>query len=314
MELNIYGAYSGTVTTVTNPSKVQNLRMKENNSTYLTIEWDKTPRAVGYRLFKYNIESKKWVKFKDLTATSIKMSKSEIGANYNFKVKAYTIYNNTKYIGSASNEFKTREGIDVSAHNGKIDWKELKEKGIEFAVLRVGGRYYGKSSGTIYEDKYIKYNIEQATKYGIEFGVYFFSAAITEKEAIEEANWCIQKLKAYDTDKKCKYIAHDFEIFGQSRAEDITKEELNKDAVAFLSKVKASGYTPMLYGSKYYLTTHFNVEDICKKLGNCKIWLAHYTTNGALSNYKDNYDIWQYSDTGKLDGISGKVDLDIVYF
>ena len=299
---------------VTIPSTVTNLRIIGNSSEKISIEWNKVEEATGYQIYKVNYKTLKWEPYKMVQSTNITVNKLDLGLKYMFRVRAYTTINGKKYYGVFSNTLKLREGIDISSYQEEINWEKVYNQGIRFAMFRAGGRYYGRNNGRIYEDKCIKYNIEQATKYGVEFGIYFFSSAITEEEAKEEANWCVQILKKYDISKKCKFIAHDFEVYKQGRAENITKDELNKDAIAFLTTVKQNGYTPVIYGSKYYLTTYFYMDNILNKINNCKVWLAHYTSNQKLSTYDGKYDMWQYTDGGYLEGINGKLDMDLIYF
>ena len=94
----------------------------------------------------------------------------------------------------------------------------------------------------------------------------------------------------------------------------MTKNQLNNIGIAFLKEVDSKGYTPVLYANKYYLTHYFDVNKITIQVPNTKIWLAHYTKDGEITDYNGDYSIWQYTSEGLVDGISGNVDLNIVYF
>lgn len=197
---------------------------------------------------------------------------------------------------------ETTIGIDVSKWQGYIDWKKVKNNGIEFAMIRIG--YRGSTEGKIYMDPYFEQNIKGALDNGINVGIYFFSMAITEEEAIQEAAWTVDIIKKY----KITYpVAYDFESFGQDRVATISKEQMNNNAVAFLSYIKTNGYDAMMYGSK----NAFNTKWTMSKFSNFKIWLAHYTEQ---TDYSGRYNMWQHTSKGIVDGINGNVDMNIAYF
>lgn len=192
-------------------------------------------------------------------------------------------------------------GIDVSAHQGKIDWATVKSKGIEFAMIRCGFR--GNSEGQIYQDRYFKDNINGAVKNGIFVGIYFYSTAVNEDEALQEAAWVVNTIKSY----RITYpVAYDFEDFGKYRCSGVSGEQATNNAIAFLNYVKSAGYTPMMYANKSDITGRFNKGRLPYKF-----WLAHYTQN---TNYTGSYQMWQYTSNGSVGGISGRVDMNIAYF
>ena len=193
-------------------------------------------------------------------------------------------------------------GIDVSKWQGDINWSEVKKSGIEFAIIRIG--YRGSSQGSIVMDPYFQKNISGATANGIKVGVYFFSMAINEEEAIQEAAWTIENAKKY----RVTYpIVYDFESWGVGRAAGISNEQVQKNALSFLGYVNASGYSGMMYGSKNALKNRFTMGSF----SSYKIWLAHYTEK---TDYAGRYDMWQHTDKGTVPGISGYVDMNIAYF
>ncbi|MCI8519602.1 MAG: hypothetical protein HFJ51_06070 [Clostridia bacterium] len=192
-------------------------------------------------------------------------------------------------------------GIDVSAHQGVIDWSQVKASGVDFAMIRVGFR--GQTQGSIFEDKYFKSNVTGAIKNGIKVGIYFYSTAISEEEALEEAAWVVNKIAPYNITYP---VVYDFEDFGRYRCVDVDGNKATKNALIFLNYVRSSGYEPMMYANK---------NDITKKMSrgsfSCKFWLAHYTEN---TDYKGSFNMWQYTSNGSVPGIKGRVDMDIAYF
>lgn len=203
-------------------------------------------------------------------------------------------------VGAKSN------GIDVSAHQGKIDWAAVKAEGIDFAMIRCGFRGYG--SGAICEDAYFKTNVNNATANGIKVGIYFYSAAINEQEAQEEAVWVISKIKTY----RITYpVVYDFEDFQRHRCANVDGAQATRNAHAFLSMVQQAGYEPMMYASKNDITNKMSRSSF-----SCKFWLAHYTSGGLTTptDYSGSYNMWQYTSKGHVNGINGNVDMNIAYF
>ena len=196
---------------------------------------------------------------------------------------------------------KKSMGIDVSHHNKKIDWAQVKASGVEFAMIRVG--YRGQTSGGIYEDAYFKSNVNGAVAAGVKVGIYFYSTAINETEAIEEAAWVVKKIAPY---RITFPVVYDFEDFNSKRCANVGGAECTKNALAFLNYVKSKGYEPMMYANKSDITSRLSRSSF-----SCKFWLAHYTTQ---TDYTGNVNMWQYTSKGSVPGISGNVDMNIAYF
>lgn len=200
------------------------------------------------------------------------------------------------------------KGIDVSKYQGNIDWSKAKTE-IDFAMIRVGYRGYG--SGSIVMDSYYSQNIKNALANQIKCGVYFFTQAINEAEAIEEANWVLDKIKGYPITYP---IAIDTEWSSSSktgRADGLSKEERTKTIKAFCQTIKKAGYTPIIYAGKDWLNNQLNMEE----LKEYDVWLAHYVTGAPdkISDYTGKYTMWQYTSSGTVQGINGPVDIDICY-
>lgn len=201
-------------------------------------------------------------------------------------------------------------GVDVSKWDGKIDWKQVKESGIHFAMVRVG--YRTLESGTLYEDPYAKYNLQEAHANGIKVGAYFFSTAVNEQEVLEEAVWVSDFIKPYTISYP---VAYDCEGFATSRQSVLTKEERTNLAITFLDVVKSNGYTPLFYGSKYDLNNQWNTSLLSSKY---KIWAAQYPSTPypetPKSSYTGTHAMWQFTSNGTVPGINPGVDINIDYF
>lgn len=195
----------------------------------------------------------------------------------------------------------SKKGIDVSKHQGKINWKKVAADGVEYAFIRVGFR--GSSEGALVEDEYFEDNIEGALDNGIDVGIYFYTQALDEEEAIEEAEFVLGLIEDYDV----KYpVVFDIEepTSNSARTAYMTKEEYTAVTRAFCEKIKEAGYEPMVYGN---LKTFFIMLDM-EQLEDYEKWFAYYNEQVY---FPYEFGIWQYSSTGNVDGIEGDVDLNV---
>ena len=202
-----------------------------------------------------------------------------------------------------ANGVKTNQlrGIDVSKYQGNINWSAVKSSGIDFAIIRAGYRGYG--TGALVEDSKFKANIQGATAAGIPVGVYFYSQAVTEEEAREEALMVIGLVKGY----KISYpIYFDTEkVAGDTgRADGLSAAQRTACAVAFCETIRAAGYTAGVYSYRDWFYYSLNYANISKY----RIWIAQYR---STLDFKYNYQIWQYTSSGSVNGISGRVDMNI---
>lgn len=200
-----------------------------------------------------------------------------------------------EYTGDA---YDTRLGVDVSFYQGEIDWEAVAADGVEFAMIRCG--YRGSESGTIVVDEQFENNTEGALAAGLDVGVYFFSQSTGAIEAAEEANFVLDLISGYDITMP---VAFDWEPLEGSRAEDIDRSELTASAVVFCEMVKDAGYTPCVYLYRY--TGYY--EYMMERLADYELWV------GALGSWPDFYYrhmLWQFSMTGRVEGIDADVDLD----
>lgn len=193
-------------------------------------------------------------------------------------------------------------GIDVSEHQKKIDWKKTTTDGVEYAIIRVGGRGYG--TGSLYADSYYQTNIEQAKAAGLPVGVYFFSQAITENEAIAEADYTCELIKNYDIDLP---VFMDYEYTAGYRLNNgASVEERTSVIKAFCDEVIANGHEAGIYTGGYLASTAIDGSGLSQ---NYWMWIATYGKS-VYSGYKGLYDFWQYTSTGSVLGINGNVDVD----
>lgn len=193
-------------------------------------------------------------------------------------------------------------GIDVSKWNKTIDWDEVKDAGIEFAIIRCG--YRGASSGALVLDPMYEQNIRGAIEADIPVGVYFFTQAVDEVEAVEEASAVISLIEEYDVDYP---VFLDSESTGGTgRADGLEADERTKIHRAFLKTIADAGYETGIYGSRNWLNDQVDMEE----LSSYKTWLAEYA---EVPEYDGYYHMWQYTSKGTVDGIDTNVDLNLCY-
>lgn len=196
---------------------------------------------------------------------------------------------------------RTVKGIDVSSWQGEINWDKVKNAGIDFVMIRCGFR--NLSNDEIHEDSRFAYNIKEANRVGIPVGVYFYSTAINEKEVLEEATFVLNLIKDYDV---IYPVVYDFELFNQKRTKGVNIKRINDNAVKFLDYLRAHGYMGMLYTNLNAINNRWNLE----LFEGFKLWYAQYIDEVT---YEGKYDMWQYTDRGRIDGIKGYVDLNESY-
>lgn len=206
--------------------------------------------------------------------------------------------------------YTIKKGIDVSQWNGSINWKNVKNAGIEFAFIRGAYRGYG-AKGTLVKDTTADYNFEQSKKSGVPVGAYIFSQAITEAEAIEEANYLLDIVDGYDISLPLvldfEYASDGNGLTGRLYNANLSVSKATSICRAFCKTIEEAGYTAMVYANKDMLENDLNADQLSKDY---KIWLAHYTSK---TNYKGDYNFWQFTSTGKVSGISGNVDINYWY-
>lgn len=197
----------------------------------------------------------------------------------------------------------SHKGIDVSKYQGDIDWAAVASDGVEYAFVRLGLRGYG--SGKLVLDEFYDQNMRGASAAGIKTGVYFFTQAVTVEEAVEEADYVLDNIKDYDVSYP---IVFDVEMIvnDDGRANNLSQKDRTDIAIAFCDKIKAAGYTPMIYGNVKCFTKLLDMT----RLNDYEKWYAFYDDYMYMP-----YDvgIWQYTERGKVAGINTGVDLNISF-
>lgn len=197
----------------------------------------------------------------------------------------------------------SQTAVDVSDLQGKIDWERVSEDGINFAMIRLGRRGY--TEGNIYLDDYYYENVSGVQSEGMPFGVYFFSQAITEDEAIEEANFVIKHLSGSGISYPVVFDHEPVES-ADGRANNLSKNELTHITKAFCQKIEDAGYTPMIYGNAFDME-RLNLND----LKGIDVWYAEYESSQPTGQF--DFAMWQYSSTANVSGINTQADLSILF-
>lgn len=261
-------------------------------STYVTSPTDTTVKTTGDKIL-----------INDATLGEIWITELEGVKRNTLNPNNFTADATFKYYSENGKPAST-EGVDVSEYNGDIDWEAVANTGIDFAMIRIGGRGYGEK-GTLYADEKAIENLKEAQANGIKTGVYFFSQAINVEEAIEEANYTMQLLG----DIKLDYpIAYDWELIKDdtARTDTVSAYEATECARAFCDTVKAKGYTPIIYSPSRELYFKYDLS----RLADIDIWYCEYANT---PNFFYEFSMWQYSYNSVVDGIEGETDLNICF-
>lgn len=230
--------------------------------------------------------------------------------NFNPEAFVYPVLNEEtdEYEGDASYDdgnITAHRGIDVSKFQGEIDWNAVKNDGIEYAFIRLG--YRGYESGKIVTDEQYEANIAGCNEAGVDCGVYFFTEAVSEAEAVEEADYVLENLGDYHIELPIVIDVEQSANVNKSRTKDITKEERTQIVKAFCERIKSAGYTPMIYGN---LKSLMIMTDV-KELEEYDRWFAYYHYP-LIFPYKMRY--WQYSATGTVAGVKGDCDMNLCFY
>ena len=193
-------------------------------------------------------------------------------------------------------------GVDVSSHQQEIDWELVAANGVEFAMIRVG--YRGYTEGEIQPDDYFVQNIEGARAAGLDVGVYFFSQALDEQEAIDEANYVLERIKPYSLSYPVIFDWEDIEA--DARTDGMDSVQLTKNAIAFCDTIEQAGYRAGVYFNQRFGYEEFDLES----LQDYVFWLAEYNDTPSFSFH---FQIWQYCNDGRVDGIKTDVDLNLAF-
>ncbi len=233
-------------------------------------------------------------------STSVAFASTKFYSKYDGK----TYTHNTKF-----DTFNKVVGIDVSMHNKTIDFNKVKADGIDFVYVRVGYTGYTKKKLSLNYDPYYQENITNALAAGLQVGVYWYSQALNEEEALQEANMLLNVIGSYNITLP---VVYDYEFAGvgddgRLDSANLSKAQMTANSLAFLNRVSQMGYTPCLYANYSFLKNRVNASQISSI---AKIWLAHYNTS---TDYPGDYEYWQYTSDGRVNGISGRVDMNVWY-
>lgn len=196
-------------------------------------------------------------------------------------------------------------GVDISKHNGTVNFRSMKAAGIDYVMIRLGARGY--STGQLSLDDNFVENIEDAIDAGLDIGIYFYSQAVTLEEATQEVNFVVQNLTPYK--EHINYpVAFDMESVpnDKARIDGLSREDKTAISAAFLSGIQAAGYIPMLYGNKEWLIKNIDLA----QLQNYDVWLSE---DEDIPDYPYQYTMWQYTTTGVLNGITGDANLNLCF-
>lgn len=224
--------------------------------------------------------------------------------------KYYSKYDNKTYTHNTKfDTFNKVVGIDVSEHNKTIDFNKVKADGIDFVYVRVGYTGYTKKKLSLNYDPYYQENITNALAAGLQVGVYWYSQALNEDEALQEANMLLNVIGSYNITLP---VVYDYEFAGVGEngrldSAKLSKAQMTANSLAFLNRVSQMGYTPCLYANYNFLENSVYASQISSV---AKIWLAHYNTS---TDYPGDYEYWQYTSDGRVNGISGRVDMNVWY-
>ena len=192
--------------------------------------------------------------------------------------------------------------MDISEHQGYVDWQALKDSGFEFAFIRLGYRGYGQE-GRICLDREFHRNIQNAQAAGFDVGVYFFAQAVNEEEALEEANFVLQNLEGYTLQLPVVYDPESI-LDDEARTDNVSGEQFTKNTEVFCSAVADAEYDPMIYANMLWEAFELDLEE----LSEYPLWYADYE---PVPQTPYHFRFWQYTNQGQVPGITGNTDLNI---
>lgn len=196
-------------------------------------------------------------------------------------------------------------GIDISCFNTSVNWDALREEGVDFVILRIGGRGWG--SGRIYIDKLFREYYESAYYADFKLGVYFYSTAVNTREAVEEAEFVLSTLAGAPLDLPVYFDTEYSGDYPNGRADKLTKAERESIINAFFSVIRQHGYEAGLYSGVYFVEHELSKASTALS----PLWIANYTRNSASPNVPYRYDLWQYTESGKINGVRDSVDINV---
>ena len=220
---------------------------------------------------------------------------------HNYKDECF-IHNGHLLSYTGDDNYTYRLGVDVSEHQGYVDWQQLKDSGFTFAFIRLGYRGYGQE-GNICLDKEFHRNMENAQAAGFDVGVYFFAQAVNEEEAQEEADFVLENLAGYTLQLPVVYDPESI-LDADARTDNVTGEQCTRNTQIFCAAMSNAGYSPMIYANMLWEAFELDLE----YLSEYPLWYADYE---PVPQTPYHFDFWQYTNEGEVPGIEGRADLNI---
>ena len=303
-----YGSYSDILDTATQPNRVTGLKVVGNTTeSSITIEWNKVDNVEGYAVYISGAVSYKL--YKTTTDTTMTISNLDAARFYKIYVKTYVTINKKTYYSESSNVISQKTnstdtikaGIDVSRHQGVIDWEKVQKVGVDFAILRCG---YGRDIQS-QDDGQFKRNVAECERLKIPYGVYIYSYALNTDDAKSEAEHTLRLLNGHKPDYGVWFDMEDADDYKKKHGMPSNKTLVNI-CTTFCDILNEKGYNAGIYACLNWFDNQLNSS----KLDKYPKWVAQW---GNSCTYKKEYQVWQYSDAGIISGISGNIDLDIIY-
>lgn len=219
-----------------------------------------------------------------------------------YDLSRLTRQNGFVYYTDREGNILSKVGIDVSEYQTGIDWTQVKHAGVDFVMIRLGYRGYGEA-GTLVLDPMFREHMDGALNAGLEVGVYFFSQAVTDDEVREEAGFVLEHIKDYPITYPVVFDTEEIK-FDTARTDHLSNEQFTRNCILFCDQIKAAGYDTMIYANMKWFAFKLDLT----KLVDYKKWYADYE---PVPQSPYAYAMWQYSETGKVPGIEGNVDLNI---
>ncbi len=200
-------------------------------------------------------------------------------------------------------------GVDVSFYNEDVNWREVRAQGVDFAIVRVGGRGWG--SGSLYGDIRTQQYLHNAREAGLRVGVYFYSTAGSEREAAEEARAALAALGGQQLDLPVFIDVEESGEYPGGRSDLLTKDERTRVIDAFCRVIEAAGYEAGVYSGHYFYNSSVHFDSVSRRM----VWIANYTASryDRLPSFPGRYDIWQFTDSAQVKGITGLTDLNVMF-
>lgn len=210
--------------------------------------------------------------------------------------------NGYKYYIGEDGRIQSKVGIDVSKYQTDIDWPAVKDSGVDFVIVRLGFRGYG-AEGKLTEDERFRSHVEGALGAGLEVGVYFFSQAVNNAEAFEEAQFVLDRLQGYSITGPVVFDTEEIKN-AEARTDGLAREQFTENCITFCDAVEAAGYRPMIYANMKWMAFTLDLT----RLTQYEKWYADYA---AVPQCPYEFSIWQYTESGTVPGVEGNVDINV---